>query len=277
MCGVSFNIVKSSFGLIILIMDQLLTQSLMDAYFKGMALYAKISPFENHQRFHDPNQIDKYSHNFLFLNNQPIHHSLITNYIALTKSFGFTQWVTFSQQHQHQLLSYLHAHQPSVETLVMMAAPITTLLKRIQPTNPQVQIESLHPNHQTTFLNFNFALDLEYGETYAKGNGKRIYNVIQQNPLNAGFLLAKTPDKMVGQLGYYVFDSVGEIDEFYVAEDHQKQGVGKTLFHHAIQLLQTRKVKTIMLVTNPTSDAHKIYQRWGFEDVMSIYQTRIKF
>lgn len=258
-------------------METYFTNQFIDAYFKGISLYAEMSLFENYQRFHDPNQIDKYSHNFLFLNNQPIHHALITNYIALTKSFGFTQWVTFSPQHQDQLISYLHAHQPSVETLVMMAAPITTLLKRIQPNHLQVQIESLHPNHQTPFLDFNFALDLEYGETYARGNGKRIYNVIQQNPLNAGFLLAKTPDKMIGQLGYYVFDSVGEIDEFYVAEDHQKQGVGKTLFHHAIQLLQSRKVKTIMLVTNPTSDAYKIYQRWGFENILKIYQTRIRF
>lgn len=157
----------------------------MDAYFKGIALYARISLFENHQRFHDPNQIDKYSHNFLYLHNQPIHQSLITNYIALTKSFGFTQWVTFSPQHQDQLLSYLQTHQPSVETWVMMAAPINTLIKRIQQlTLPQVQIESLHPNHQTPFLDFNFALDLEYGETYARGNGQRIFNVIHQNPLN---------------------------------------------------------------------------------------------
>jgi GNAT superfamily N-acetyltransferase len=82
---------------------------------------------------------------------------------------------------------------------------------------------------------------------------------------------------MIGQLGYYVFDSIGEIDEFYVAEDHQKQGVGKTLFLHAIQLLQSQNVKTIMLVTDPTSDAYKIYQRWGFENILKIYQTRIQF
>jgi len=258
-------------------MDQLLTQSLMDAYFKGIALYARISPFENHQRFHDVNQIDKYSHNFLYINKQPIHHSLIMNYIALTKSFGFTQWITFSPQQQDELLTYLRTHQPSVETWVMMAAPINTLLKRIQPTRSQAQIESLHSNHQTPFLDFNFALDLEYGESYARGNGQRIFNVIHQNPFNTGFLLAKSRDKMIGQLGYYVFDSIGEIDEFYVAEDHQKQGVGKTLFLHAIQLLQSQNVKTIMLVTNPTSDAYKIYQRWGFENILKIYQTRIQF
>jgi GNAT superfamily N-acetyltransferase len=81
---------------------------------------------------------------------------------------------------------------------------------------------------------------------------------------------------MVGQVGYYLFDTIGEIDEFYVLPSHQKQGIGKALFSQTIQHLRKRGAQHIMLVTDPTSATYQIYKHWGFNEVVSLFQTRIK-
>ncbi len=250
-------------------------QKLIHTYFKGIKLYAKAMPFDDEIRYQDGNQVDKFSHNFLLLSQPTINPLTIRRYLDTTKSFGFSQFVTLSPDTQATIQSLLLPHTPIKESLMMMSAPIELLLKNIQISHADVTIDHLQERHQTSFLKFNHAMDVAYGDDYAKGNGKRILEVLKQYPQHAGYLIAKQNDLILGQIGYHRFNEIGEIDEFYVRDTHQHQGIGKSMFLKTIQHLKQLGVQVVMLVANPKDQAYTIYQHWEFRDVTSLFQLRI--
>ncbi len=252
-----------------------INQRLIDAYFNGIALYAKAMPFEDEIRYQDGNQLDKFSHNFLLLSQTTMHPNTIQRYLDTTKSFGFSQFVTLSPITQAAMQSLLLPYKPITESLMMMSVSIDLLIKNIQGSHPGVTLDHLQERHQTSFLTFNHAMDVAYGEDYAKGNGKRIIEVLKQYRQHAGYLIAKRNDLVLGQIGYHRFDEIGEIDEFYVLDAYQHQGIGKSMFLKTIQHLKQLGVQVVMLVANPKDQAYTIYQHWGFRDVISLFQLRI--
>lgn len=137
-------------------------------------------------------------------------------------------------------------------------------------------IDHLSQPHEPSFLAFNYAMDVAYGIDYAKGNGKRILEVLKQYPQHAGYLIAKQTDLVLGQIGYHRFDEIGEIDEFYVLDAYQHQGIGKSMFLKTIQHLKQLGAQVVILVANPKDKAYAIYQKWGFSDVTSLFQLRIQ-
>lgn len=157
----------------------------------------------------------------------------------------------------------------------MMSAPIDLLLKNIQGEQADVTIDHLQERHEPSFLAFNYAMDVAYGEDYAKGNGKRILEVLKQSPQHAGYLIAKQTDLVLGQIGYHRFDEIGEIDEFYVLDAYQHQGIGKSMFLKTIQHLKQLGVQVVILVVNPKDEAYTTYQKWGFNDANSLFQIRV--
>ena len=250
-------------------------QGLIDAYFKGMKLYAKAVTFDREIRYHDGKQLDKFSHNFLFLTQPTINALTIQRYLDTTKSFGFSQFVTLSATNLAAMQSLLLPYKPITESLMMMSASIDLLIKNIQISHPGVTIDHLQESHESFFLAFNHAMDVAYGDDYAKGNGKRILEVLKQYPQHAGYLIAKQNDLILGQIGYHRFNEIGEIDEFYVRDTHQHQGIGKSMFLKTIQHLKQLGVHVVMLVANPKDEAYAIYQKWGFSDVASLFQIRV--
>lgn len=133
-------------------------QSLMHAYLQGIMLYAKGSAFDNLIRFHDADQTDKYSHNFLFINQDQYDETTIQQYLTFTKPYGFSQFLTFSSQQHIKLQSYLHGHQPLVGSWSLMVAPINILNNLIKSNDQKIKIESIVERNASTFLSFNFAL-----------------------------------------------------------------------------------------------------------------------
>ncbi len=250
-------------------------QMLIDAYFKGINLYAKVMPFDDAIRYQDVNQVEKFSHNFLFLSQPTINPNTIQRYLDTTKSFGFSQFVTLSPITLAAIQSLLLPHTAITESLMMMSASIDLLIKNIQGSHADVTIDHLQERHESSFLAFNYAMDVAYGEDYAKGNGKRILEVLKQHPQHAGYLIAKQNDLVLGQIGYHHFDEIGEIDEFYVLDAYQHQGIGKSMFLKTIQHFKQLGVQVIILVTNPKDEAYAIYQKWGFSDLASLFQIRV--
>jgi N-acetylglutamate synthase-like GNAT family acetyltransferase len=250
-------------------------QMLIDAYFKGIKLYAEGMPFDDAIRYQDGNQLDKFSNNFLLLSQPTINAHTIQRYLDTTKSFGFSQFVTLSPITLATIQSLLLPHTAITESLMMMSAPIDLLIKNIQGSHTGVTIDHLQERHESSFLAFNYAMDVAYGEDYAKGNGKRILEVLKQSPQHAGYLIAKQNDLVLGQIGYHRFNEIGEIDEFYVLDAYQHQGIGKSMFLKTIQHLKQLRVQVVILVANPRDEAYFIYQKWGFSDVTSLFQLRI--
>ena len=248
---------------------------LMEAYLKGIGLYAKAMPFDQDVRYQDDKQLDKFSHNFLLLSQNPIHEDTIQRYLDTTKAFGFSQFVTFSPVIQASIQSALLPYKTITESLMLMSAPIDALLKNIQGHQHDVTIEHLSGRDESSFLAFNYAMDVTYGIDYAKGNGKRILEVVNEKNHHAGYLLAKQKDQIVGQIGFHRFDEIGEIDEFYVLDTYQHQGIGKSMFLKTIQHLKQLGVNVVILVANPKDQAYTIYQKWGFNDVRILFQLRV--
>ena len=250
-------------------------QKLIETYVKGINLYAKAVPFDHDTRYHDGNQLDKFSHNFLWLSQTPLNPSTIERYLEATKSFGFSQFVTLSPVILASIQSLLHPYKPITESLMMMSAPIDLLMKNIQGQQADMPIDHLQERHEPSFLAFNYTMDIAYGIDYAKGNGKRILEVLNQSPQHAGYLIAKQNDLILGQIGYHHFDEIGEIDEFYVLDAYQHQGIGKSMFLKTIQHLKQLGVHVVILVANPREQASIIYQKWGFSGVTSLFQIRV--
>jgi ribosomal protein S18 acetylase RimI-like enzyme len=248
---------------------------LMEAYLKGIGLYAKAMPFDQDVRYQDDKQLDKFSHNFLLLSQNPIHEDTIQRYLDTTKAFGFSQFVTFSPVIQASIQSALLPYHPILESFMLMSAPIDVLLKNMQGHQRGMTIDYLSKRDESSFLAFNYAMDVTYGIDYAKGNGKRILEVVNENPHHAGYLLAKQKDQIVGQIGFHRFDEIGEIDEFYVLDAYQHQGIGKSMFLKTIQHLKQLGVNVVILVANQNDQAYTIYKKWGFNDVRSLFQLRV--
>jgi GNAT superfamily N-acetyltransferase len=252
-----------------------LKSKLMESYLNGIGLYAKATPFDQDVRYQDDQQPDKFSHNFLLLSQNPIHSTTIQRYLDTTKAFGFSQFVTFSPVIQASIHSILLPYKPITESLMLMSAPMNVLLKNMQGHQPGVTVDYLSKRDESSFLALNYAMDVRYGIDYAKGNGKRILEVLNENPDHAGYLLAKRKEMILGQIGYHRFDEMGEIDEFYVLDAYQHQGIGKWMFLKTLNQLKQLGVNMVILVADPNDQAYTIYQKWGFSDVISLFQLRV--
>jgi hypothetical protein len=121
---------------------------LMEAYLKGIGLYAKALPFDQDVRYQDDQQLDKFSHNFLLLSQNPNHSTTIQRYLDATKAFGFSQFVTFSPVIQASIQSVLLSFKPITESLMLMSAPMDVLLKNMQGHQPGVTVEYLSKRDQ---------------------------------------------------------------------------------------------------------------------------------
>jgi GNAT superfamily N-acetyltransferase len=106
-------------------------------------------------------------------------------------------------------------------------------------------------------------MDVELGIDYAKRNAKRIFEWLKQT------------HAVLGIIEYHRFDEIGKIDEFYVLDAYQHQGIGKWMFLKTLNHLKQLGVHVIILVANPKDEASTIYQKWGFSDITNIFQLTV--
>lgn len=69
-------------------------------------------------------------------------------------------------------------------------------------------------------------------------------------------------------LGFILCSSLADlratIEEFAVAPEHQRRGVGRKLLDHVIDLYRVRKVPFLELIANTEAPAYRFYRRMGF-------------
>jgi N-acetylglutamate synthase-like GNAT family acetyltransferase len=147
---------------------------------------------------------------------------------------------------------------------------LTFMLNQVK--NPEVDLVPTPFSIQKVDVNNNvfyewlYQTNLEYGESYAIANAKRIIEVSKQHA-NILHLVAILEGKIVGQLTLYLWEKVAELDEFYVLESSQGKGIGKKLYQHAMMALTQHGMEEVFLVTDPSQPAKAIYERWGFLEI----------
>lgn len=80
---------------------------------------------------------------------------------------------------------------------------------------------------------------------------------------------------IIGHIELWDRGKVGYIDEVVILREFQGKGYGKALMDHLRKHFRKQKVKNIDLITNPKSNAFKIYKKMGFKVMKDfIYMTK---
>ena len=109
------------------------------------------------------------------------------------------------------------------------------------------------------------------------------FNTIQKNP-NAHLITVKMADKVIGvaQLNFianltYQGGIRAQIEGVRIHKDYRSQGIGSQLFDHLIKLSQQNHCHLVQLTTsNSRDDAHRFYERLGFECSHAGYKLHIR-
>lgn len=77
---------------------------------------------------------------------------------------------------------------------------------------------------------------------------------------------------MVGSSHAFIHDTFAKIDEFYVAEAHQKQGYGSALMSDMVRRLTQVGITDVYLVTDLEDTAQALYRKMGYQFAGSFKQ-----
>lgn len=93
------------------------------------------------------------------------------------------------------------------------------------------------------------------------------------SPPRGFVLLAVDGNNIVGCVGIRPrHEREAELKRLYVRANHQGQGVGKRLFHHAMLKARDLGYTSVVLDTLPTmSKARSLYLAYGFEEIAPYY------
>ena len=88
--------------------------------------------------------------------------------------------------------------------------------------------------------------------------------------------IATEKDKIVGFINISfskknanIKSKLGEIDDFFILEEHRKKGIGEMLLKKALSLFKLKKVKSISLnVSANNLPALNFYEKFGFKEFM---------
>lgn len=102
------------------------------------------------------------------------------------------------------------------------------------------------------FLAFKKAQSLSYLKLIKAGRGQRFGAFMN--------------DKLVADLGIFHEDGIGRFQNVVTHPDYRKQGICATLVYESGQrILQTGKVKTLVMIADPDYHAARVYQSVGFK------------
>ncbi|MBQ0140010.1 MAG: GNAT family N-acetyltransferase [Kurthia sp.] len=147
---------------------------------------------------------------------------------------------------------------------------MTTTINRCTIHDLQQLIQISKKTFDETFRADNTAKNME---TYLKTSfteekitaelqnpSSEFYFALLQNEV-AGYLKVNVADAQTEEMG----DESLEVERIYIAQAFQKQGIGKVLMNHAIQLAKEKNKKAIWLgVWEKNLNAIQFYERAGF-------------
>jgi GNAT superfamily N-acetyltransferase len=236
-------------------------QFFLDYYLKGILLYAKAIEYNGFQYYEDVLQRTKYMHNFLMIDNPPVDPKVFLEYINLTKLYGFTQFM--SLPHAENVIFHTFFQDKEVIDETYQWMELNLLPSMIENITSSYPISPLDKTNLEPFLAFHYQGDVQYGEAYALENGVRTKAIVIHNK-HVHYALAMDGDTIVGQVGWIQYDDVIEIDDFIVKESHRYKGIGKALYQHVLKNANALNIRKIILISDPDSEAYRMYQKWGF-------------
>lgn len=89
-------------------------------------------------------------------------------------------------------------------------------------------------------------------------------------------LIAVTPDqKIIGVVSFgparqHKYDGYGEVYSLYVLPKYQHQGVGKSLFQAALDILKQQFEEIYLIVLRDNLIAQAFYEMFGFEETLDL-------
>lgn len=241
-------------------------QDIINIEMKYLSMFSKKIPTRSGFIFADEHQKDKYAHNFMMITKEPFTSEELINYEDKQKDYGFVIY-RIENEIPFEIPNY------DIENYGYFHAKITDL--KIE-SHRMCDISILNPSDQS-FFQFMYEEDLEFGESYAKGNIKRQKEVLEQNEKQFFYIKLVYEDLVIGNLNAVIDGKYAKIDEFYVKKVYQRQGFGTELMYFMIQYLQKRGVDEVYLVTDLAETAQHLYKRFGFTHVGSYRQYKRMF
>ena len=231
-----------------------------------VSLFSKRIATKSGYVFYDASQKDKYAHNFMMLLRNPITIEELSEYEQKQKENGFVIYRLENDLH-------IKTDYNEVEEYGYFTAPIDQLkIKK----DKFCDISLLDP-HDDLFYEFMYQEDLEFGEPYAKGNIKRQKEVLLQHKDQFFYIKVMVGHEIVGNLNAFIDGKYAKIDEFYVKEQFQRQGIGSALMSYMINLLKSKGITDVYLVTNMRDTAKELYKRMGYIQKGSYVQYKKEF
>lgn len=231
-----------------------------------VSLFSKRIATKSGYVFYDDSQKDKYAHNFMMLLKNPISIDELSEYEQKQKENGFVIY-RLENQIQMDFKDY------EEENCGYFSASIHELKVL---NHKAYDISLLDPNDDH-FFDYMYQEDLEFGKSYAKGNIKRQKEVLQKNSHCFFYIKAIFKEEVVGNLNAFIDGKYAKIDEFYVKEKFQRQGIGSALMSYMINLLKNKGVTDVYLVTNLSDTAKDLYKRMGYIQKGSYVQYKKMF
>lgn len=82
----------------------------------------------------------------------------------------------------------------------------------------------------------------------------------------AHYYVYEQKDEIIGYIGLWINDDVGQVVNFLIRKDYQRQGYGKRLMTHAMNIFKSHEVSVISLEVRETNlGAILFYENFGFE------------
>jgi spore maturation protein CgeE len=209
----------------------------------------------------DPNQRDKYYHNYM--------------HIIFKKKYKIDELV----QYYHQFFEYGHVLyrlecRPNFDDFKFLGdyhldtngyyqSPISEL---VIPVKGNFEIKRVDESCKDLFMEHIYQDSKIYGESYAKGNAKRQWDVLNKAS-NYDYYLVFDQGQIIGNMNVFVQNQYAKIDDFSVLPTYQRQGVGSYLMQAVVSILKNKGVTHVYLVTGMNDTPKEMYQKWGFKHV----------
>jgi GNAT superfamily N-acetyltransferase len=94
--------------------------------------------------------------------------------------------------------------------------------------------------------------------------------LILEQPSRGRIFILRSPGKIIGMINLLITISTAEggfvllLEDLVIHPGHRGQGFGSRLLRHAIEFARQKGFLRITLLTDPPSDARRIYRKHGF-------------
>jgi len=165
------------------------------------------------------------------------------------------------------IISYLGSNDFSLDVLELYAAPPGTFMPTSNETPSDVKVEWVNADNRAAYLALSARADKDVSETFAKQ--KQPYTQAKfDNPAFCPIVAIRS-DEAVGSIDLYLKENSIEIDNFYVATDFRRTGVGTALQQF---VMEHADGKTVLLVADAADTAREMYNRQNYTYISFRYE-----